>query len=78
MIVCGRRCPQIYIEAARSNELMQKKGGVPMDQISIRTIVLLLVGGLTAFVAFHDPATGVAIAVAAAVIALLHQLMTGE
>lgn len=57
---------------------MPKKGEIPMDQISIRAVVLLLVGGLTAFVAFHDPAAGVAIAVAAVVIALLHQLMTGE
>lgn len=49
-----------------------------MDQISVRTVVLLLVGGLTAFAVFCHPGLGTAIAVAATVVVLLHELMGRE
>ncbi|MFE7033973.1 hypothetical protein ACFU9Y_27005 [Streptomyces sp. NPDC057621] len=45
------------------------------DQISLRMVVLLLVGALTVVVALHHPALGAAIAVGAVVIALLNELM---
>ncbi|MFC0598318.1 hypothetical protein [Streptomyces palmae] len=49
-----------------------------MDQISVRMVLLLLVGGLTAFAVLHHPGLGAAIAVATAVVALLHELMARE
>ncbi|TGB18983.1 hypothetical protein E4099_01240 [Streptomyces palmae] len=54
------------------------EGGIPMDQISVRMVLLLLVGGLTAFAVLHHPGLGAAIAVATAVVALLHELMARE
>ncbi|MFD3535983.1 hypothetical protein [Streptomyces sp. NPDC058664] len=46
-----------------------------MDQISVRALLLLLVGGITAYMAFHNPALGVAVGVAVVVMALLHELL---
>ncbi|GGU44499.1 hypothetical protein [Streptomyces violascens] len=45
------------------------------DQISVRTVVLLLVGALTVVVAVRDPELGVAIGIGVVVVTLLHQLM---
>lgn len=45
------------------------------NQISVRTMVLLLVGGFTVYVAMRDPELGVAVGVGVVVVALLHQLL---
>ncbi|MCI0383649.1 hypothetical protein [Streptomyces sp. CNQ085] len=49
-----------------------------MNQITDRTLLLLLVGALTAYLAFQTPELGAAIVVAAAVVALLHSLLSRE
>ncbi|MFG2306716.1 hypothetical protein [Actinacidiphila glaucinigra] len=46
-----------------------------MDQISVRALLLLLVGAITAYIAFRDPALGAAIGVAVVVVALLQDLL---
>jgi hypothetical protein len=46
-----------------------------VDQISVRSLLLLLVGGITTYVAFRNPGLGVAIGVAVVVVALLHDLL---
>ncbi|MFD5521472.1 hypothetical protein [Streptomyces sp. NPDC127066] len=46
-----------------------------MDQISTRMLVLLGMGALTTYVAFHHPALGVAIGVGVIVMALLHDVL---
>ncbi|MGJ5833786.1 hypothetical protein [Streptomyces ossamyceticus] len=46
-----------------------------MDQISTRMLVLLGVGALTMYVAYHHPGLGVAIGVGVIVMALLHELL---
>ncbi|MEU0119099.1 hypothetical protein ABZ281_02195 [Streptomyces sp. NPDC006265] len=45
------------------------------DQISVRMVVLLLVGALTVVVALQNPALGAAIGVGVVVVALLNELM---
>ena len=40
-------------------------------QLDLKTIVLLLVGGVSAYIAWHDPALGAALLVGVGVIALL-------
>lgn len=45
------------------------------DQISVRMVMLLLVGTLTVVVALHHPAVGAAIGVGAIVVTLLNELM---
>jgi hypothetical protein len=45
------------------------------DQISVRMVVLLLVGALTVVVALHHPALGVAIGLGVVVVTLLNELM---
>jgi hypothetical protein len=45
------------------------------DQISVRMVVLLLVGAITVVVALHHPALGAAIGVGVVVVALLNELM---
>lgn len=49
-----------------------------MEQISVRLVVLLLVGVLVAALTLHSPEVGAAVAVATAVVALLAQLMRRE
>ncbi|MGY3337773.1 hypothetical protein ACVW0K_003872 [Streptomyces filamentosus] len=46
------------------------------ERINTRTVVLLLVGALTVYVALQNPALGIAIGVGVVVVALLHQLMS--
>lgn len=46
-----------------------------MDQISTRMLVLLGMGALTTYIAFHHPGLGVAIGVGVIVMALLHELL---
>ncbi|WCD97528.1 hypothetical protein PGH47_18355 [Streptomyces sp. HUAS 31] len=45
------------------------------DQISVRMLVLLLIGTVTVYVALRDPSMGVAIGVGAVVVALVHELL---
>lgn len=45
------------------------------NQISVRMVVLLLVGGITVYAAVCNPELGVAIGIGVVVVALLHQLM---
>lgn len=45
------------------------------DQISVRMIVLLLVGAITVVIALDHPALGAAIGVGVVVVALLNELM---
>lgn len=45
------------------------------DQISVRMVVLLLVGALTVAIALYHPALGAAIGVGVIVVALLNELM---
>ncbi|MCI0384738.1 hypothetical protein [Streptomyces sp. CNQ085] len=45
------------------------------DQISVRMVVLLLVGALTVVVALYHPALGAAIGIGVVVVALLNELM---
>jgi len=45
------------------------------DQISVRMVVLLLVGALTVGVALYHPAFGAALGVGVVVVALLNELM---
>ncbi|MFE2470279.1 hypothetical protein ACFXKC_32375 [Streptomyces sp. NPDC059340] len=45
------------------------------SQISVRMLLLLVIGALTVFVARHDPELGVAIGVGAVVVALVHELL---
>ncbi|MEV8435059.1 hypothetical protein [Streptomyces chartreusis] len=47
------------------------------DQISVRMVVLLLVGVLTVVVALYHPVLGGAIGVGVVVVALLNELMGG-
>ncbi|MGW2769167.1 hypothetical protein [Streptomyces sp. NPDC001275] len=44
-------------------------------QISVRMLLLLLIGALTVYTAFHHPELGVAIGVGAVVVALVHQML---
>lgn len=44
-------------------------------QISLRALILLLIGGMTVYVCFRSPALGVAIGVGVVVVALLHELL---
>ena len=46
-----------------------------MDQISKRTLLLILVGVFTAYLVLEHPAVGAALGTAAAVVALMHQLL---
>ncbi|GGZ29069.1 hypothetical protein [Streptomyces nitrosporeus] len=46
------------------------------DQISVRMVVLLLVGALTVVVALYHPALGAAIGIGVVVVALLNELMS--
>ncbi len=45
------------------------------NQISVRMVLLLLVGGLTIYVTLRDPELGIAIGVGVVVVTLLHQLL---
>ncbi|MFJ2833582.1 hypothetical protein ACIPC1_39595 [Streptomyces sp. NPDC087263] len=45
------------------------------NQISVRMVVLLLVGGLTVYVACRNPELGIAIGVGVIVVTLLHLLL---
>jgi hypothetical protein len=45
------------------------------DQISVRMVVLLVVGAITVVVALRHPALGAAIGVGVVVVALLNELM---
>lgn len=49
-----------------------------MEQISVRLVVLLLVGVLVVALTLHAPEVGAALAGASAVVALLSQLMGRE
>jgi hypothetical protein len=49
-----------------------------MDQISVRLVVLLLVGILVAALTLHAPAAGTAVVGATAVVASLAQLMSRD
>jgi hypothetical protein len=49
-----------------------------MEQISVRLVVLLLVGILVVALTLHAPEVGSALVVATAVVALLAQLMGRE
>ncbi|GGU68558.1 hypothetical protein GCM10010211_37400 [Streptomyces albospinus] len=46
-----------------------------MDEISVRGLLLLLVGALAGYAAFRHPELGAAIGVAVIVVALLHDLL---
>lgn len=49
-----------------------------MEQISVRTVVLLLVGSLVVALSLHAPKVGTAAVAATAVVALLAQFMARE
>ncbi|MEV4039822.1 hypothetical protein [Streptomyces umbrinus] len=49
-----------------------------MEQISVRLLVLLLVGALVIALTLHAPEVGAALVTATAVVALLAQLMGHE
>lgn len=44
-------------------------------QLSVRTVVLLISGAITAYVAYNRPAVGTAIVISVAVVALLHNML---
>lgn len=46
-----------------------------MDRISTRSLLLLLVGAFTVYLVLEHPTVGAALGVAAAVVALLHELL---
>ncbi|MEU8913985.1 hypothetical protein [Streptomyces nigrescens] len=45
------------------------------EEISVRTLVLLLVGAITVYIARRDPELGAALLVGVGVVTLLHVLM---
>ncbi|WP_251072957.1 hypothetical protein [Streptomyces sp. ISL-43] len=46
-----------------------------MDQISSRTLLLVLVGTATAYLILHNPPLGAALGTAVTLVALLHDLL---
>jgi hypothetical protein len=46
-----------------------------MDQISTRALLLMVVGAFTVYLVLEHPAIGAALAVAVAVVTLLHELL---
>ncbi|MBT2452171.1 hypothetical protein J7F03_34975 [Streptomyces sp. ISL-43] len=49
--------------------------GGSMDQISSRTLLLVLVGTATAYLILHNPPLGAALGTAVTLVALLHDLL---
>ncbi|MET7299650.1 hypothetical protein [Embleya sp. NPDC005575] len=47
-----------------------------MDEISVRTLLLVLIGVLTGYAAWRDPSLGVALTVAVVVVGLVHELLS--
>jgi Flp pilus assembly protein TadB len=68
-----RSRPADAVEADQQDQVGRREDG--MDQISTRMLVLLGVGALTMYVAYHHPGLGVAIGVGVIVMALLHELL---
>ena len=46
-----------------------------MDQLSMRSLVLAMAGGLTTYVVLRHPSLGAALGIAIAVVALLNELL---